>query len=229
MQSACETAIREKAIVVVYGKPGVGKSRCLLEFARRNMLTAPLFILCSRNVTFSYFAKKLARGVGLSQSAITPMLEDNVGVKLLRYPRPLFIDQANHLCERGLGTVCHIWESANVPIVLAGAKSLYDTFMRSQLTEDVRAQLSSRIALYYEMPVLAIAEAKTIIQRGLGGIATDEVVALIYNLTGGVHRHIDMIIPRILDLMAKNEKQVTREELTMKDIISTASSRLMFW
>jgi DNA transposition AAA+ family ATPase len=229
MQSACETAIREKAVVVVYGKPGVGKSRCLLEFARRNMLTAPVFVLCSRNVTYSYFAKRLARGIGLSDSAITPKLEENAAEKLRRYPRPLFIDQANYLCEKGLGTVCYIWESANVPVVLTGTKRLYDTFMSSHLIEDVRAQLSSRIALYYELPGLSVQEAKTIIERGLGDIATDEVVALICNVTGGIHRHIDMIIPRVLDLMERNKEQIAQRELTIKDIISTASSRLMLW
>jgi hypothetical protein len=191
------------------------------------MLTAPVFVLCSRNVTFSYFAKRLARSLGLSEHAITPKLEENVAAKLGRYPRPLFIDQANYLCEKALGTVCHIWESANVPIVLAGTKSLYGTFMSSQLIEDVRAQLSSRIALYYELPELS--EAKTIIERGLGDIATDEVVALICTATGRIHRHIDMIIPRILDLKALNEEQIARREVTIKDIISTASSRLMLW
>jgi DNA transposition AAA+ family ATPase len=227
VQSACETAIREKAIVVIYGKPGVGKSRCLLEFARRNMLTAPVFVLCSRNITFSYFAQRLARGLALSERAMTPKLEDNMVAKLSRYPRPLFIDQANYLGERALGTICHIWESAQVPVVLAGTKSLYETFMSSQLIEDVRAQLSSRIALYYELPELSVSEAKAIIQRGLGSIATDEVVAQICTATGRIHRHIDMIIPRILDIKALNEEQLARGELSIRDIISTASSRLM--
>lgn len=171
----------------------------------------------------------MARGIKLSESGITPKLEEDVAEKLLRYPRPLFIDQANYLCEKALGTVCHIWERAHVPVVLAGTKTLYDTFMRSQLTEDVRAQLSSRIALYYEIPELSIPEAKTIIERGLGNIATDEVVALICNATGRIHRHIDMIIPRILDFMARNEEEIAQGKLTIEDIISTASARLMLW
>jgi DNA transposition AAA+ family ATPase len=227
VQNACDTAIREKAIVVVYGRPGSGKSRCLLEYSRSNMLTAPVSVLCSRNVTYSYFAKMLARKLGLSEKAITAKLEENIAVRLSRYPRALFIDQANYLCEKALGTVCYVWEIAEVPVVLADTKRLYEMFMSSRLTEDVRAQLSSRIALYYELPGLSIPEAKTIIQRGLGEIATDEVVAQICNVTGGIHRHIDMIIPRILDLMARNEEQIARGEVSIKDIISTASSRLM--
>jgi hypothetical protein len=115
------------------------------------------------------------------------------------------------------------------PASFGCTKSLYDTFMRSQLTEDVRAQLSSRIALYYEIPALSIPEAKAIIVRGLGDIADDELVALICNATGRIHRHIDMIIPRILDLMATNEEEIAQGKLTVTDVISMASSRLMLW
>ena len=79
----------------------------------------------------------------------------------------------------------------------------------------------------YELPELSVSEAKAIIQRGLGCIATDEVVAQICTATGRIHRHIDMIIPRILDLKALNEEQLARGEISIKDIISTASSRLM--
>jgi DNA transposition AAA+ family ATPase len=227
VQNACDTAIRENAIVVVYGRPGVGKSRCLLEFARNSMITAPVFILCSRNTTYSYFAQKIARGLGISEHAITPRLEDDIAEKLDKYPRPLFIDQANYLNERSLGTICHIWESANVPIVLAGTKSLFDTFITSQLTEDVRAQLSSRISLYYQLPELSLSEAKAIIQRALSDDATDDLIAQIYNVTGGIHRHIDMLMPRILDLKNRSKEKLEREEVTMMEIVNKASSRLI--
>lgn len=227
VQSACETAIRENMIVVVYGKPGIGKSRCLLEFARSNMLTAPLFVLCSRNITSSYFAQKLARELRLSEHSITPKLEDNIAERLDRYPRPLFIDQANYLGERSLGTICYIWEKSHVPIVLAGTKSLHEIFSTSQLTEDVRAQLSSRVALYYPLPELSLSEAKAIIHRALGEEATDEVVEQIYTMTGGIHRHIDMLIPRIFDLKVLNGEKLSRGEVTMENIITKAGSRLM--
>ena len=32
LRHACDTAINEQAIVVCYGRPGVGKTRCLLEY-----------------------------------------------------------------------------------------------------------------------------------------------------------------------------------------------------
>jgi hypothetical protein len=45
------------------------------------------------------------------------------------------------------------------------------------------------------------------------------VIAQIYNVTGGIHRHVDMILPRIFDLSSG--------EVTMRDIVTVARSRLM--
>jgi NedA-like, galactose-binding domain len=47
VQQAFNTAINENAIVVISGRPGVGKSRCLFEYAVRKMMTAPVSVLCS--------------------------------------------------------------------------------------------------------------------------------------------------------------------------------------
>ena len=37
LEQACATAIDERSIVVIYGRPGVGKSRCLMEYSIRAM------------------------------------------------------------------------------------------------------------------------------------------------------------------------------------------------
>lgn len=190
-------------------------------------MTAPISVLCSRNITPLYFIQRVALNLGLSEHAITARLEDKVAEKLMRYPRPLFIDQANYLGEQSLGTICYIWEVAHVPIVLAGTKSLYDRFTTSQLTEDVRAQLSSRVAIHYPLAELLLSEAKPIIYQALGEDATDEIVAQIYNITGGVHRHLNMIFPRILELMKLNAKELVSGEVKLSELVGRAGSRLM--
>jgi hypothetical protein len=75
------------------------------------------------------------------------MSEIELASKLTRSPRPIFVDQANYLQERSLGTLCFLWEKRRIPIVLAGTKTLFENFYRSKLTEDVRGQPTSRIAL----------------------------------------------------------------------------------
>lgn len=229
LQQACSTAITENVIVVVYGKPGVGKSRCLTEYSVRKMTTSPISILCSTNVTTRYFVQKLAHALGLDDRPPTAKLEDMIAEKLKRNPRPIFVDQANYLNEKSLGTICYIWEIARVPVVLVGTKDLYDLFNSSRLTEDVRAQLSSRVAMHYPLLELSLNEVKGIIKRALGDDATEENIAQIMNVTGGIHRHVDMILPRINELKkhGRNSEKLAKGEITMTDLINTAGRRLM--
>ncbi len=77
------------------------------------------------------------------------------------------------------------------------------------------------------LPELKITEVKAIVVRALGAEATDEVIAQIYNVTGGIFRHVDMIIPRILQLKARAGERLKKKEVTMKDIIIVAGSRLI--
>ena len=51
LRHACDMAINEQAIVVCYGRPGVGKTRCLLEYVVQKMSTVHIQALCSRNTT----------------------------------------------------------------------------------------------------------------------------------------------------------------------------------
>lgn len=95
------------------------------------------------------------------------------------------------------------------------------------MTQDVRAQLSSRVAMHYMLSELTLGEVKGIVERAMGEEATDELIAQSYNVTGAMHRHVDMIIPRILDLKSCNEEKLRTGEVTMRDIIRIAGSRLM--
>jgi DNA transposition AAA+ family ATPase len=227
LQHASTAALRENTIVVVYGKPGVGKSRCLREFTLNCMRTAPIIILCSRNITAGHFLKKIAGQIGINEQVTIPKLEDAIAEKLKHYPRPLFVDQANYLTEKSLGSICYIWEVAHIPVILSGTKALYNLFTTSPLTEDVRAQLSSRVARHYLLAELSLSEVKAIIQEALGADATPAVIAQIFNITGAIHRHVDMIIPLILELMSQNREKLAKGEVKLSDIIATAGSRLM--
>ncbi|MDT5063174.1 MAG: hypothetical protein QOH63_3633 [Acidobacteriota bacterium] len=227
LKLGCSIAVSENVIAVIYGRPGVGKTVGLNEFAKREMLTAPIIILCSGNITWTYFVEMLAESLGLNTRVKATKLENIIAEKLSRTPRTIFIDQANYLDEKGLGTICHIWEKAHVPIGLFGTKDLFDLFMKSRMTEDVRAQLSSRIAFHFLLPELTIEEVKGIVQKALETDATDAIVAQIYNITGGIHRHVDMLLKRAIHLREINKKKLETGEVTMKEIITTAGSRLI--
>jgi DNA transposition AAA+ family ATPase len=227
LKESCSIAINENSIVLVYGRPGIGKTLCLTEFVLREMSTAPVLILCSRNTTPLYFVECLAKELKLSKSGKIAELEDRIVEALRRSLRAVIADQANYLSEKSLGSLCYIWEKACVPVIMSGTKELIDLFTTSRLTENIRAQLASRVAWHYLLPELSLAETKAIVERALGYEATDEVVAQIFNLTSGVYRHVDRIIPRILQLKARHKKKLDNEEVSIKDIITAAGSKLI--
>lgn len=226
---AWDTAVNEKVIVVAYSDPGAGKTHPLAQLLVRRMTTMPISILCSRNVTTGYFVQRLAEEAGLSIHYSIPRLEDMVADKLKKNPRGIVVDQANYLNERGLGTVCHIWERARVPIMLVGTEELHKLFTTSNMTQDVRAQLTSRVAMHYPLSKLTMKEAKTLLQRALGKDATDANVAKIMEVTGGLFRSVNFIIPHIKRLQAvkDNEEKLRKGSITMENIIVAAGSRLM--
>lgn len=229
LQHACKTAIEENVIVVVYGRPGVGKTRCLQEFAVEKMTTMPIKILCSANTTTRYFVQKIAQQVGVNENITTAKLEDLIAEKLRKRPRPLFVDQANYLNEKALGTICYLWEIARIPIVLLGTKDLHELFTRSSLTEDVRVQLSSRVAMHYPLMELSVEEVKTIVVKVLGPErATASVIRHIYEATGnGNHRHFEMLMPRLKALISKNEDEIQAGTKSVEHLVDAAASRLM--
>lgn len=227
LQQACATAISENVIVVVYGAPGVGKTRCLTEFSTRKLTTAPVSVLCSANITTKHFVQKIARSLGLDERQPIARLEDAIAEKLKKNPRALIVDQANYLNEKSLGSVCYLWELARIPVVLVGTLDLFDLFNTSRLTQDVRAQISSRVAMHYPLAELSLTEVKSICKRALGDDATDETVSKIMNVTSGNHRHVDMIFPRINELKKRNADKLKTGEVSMVDIIETAGRRLM--
>jgi hypothetical protein len=49
VKEACSIAVNENSIVLIYGRPGLGKSRCMSEYVLREMTVAPVLVLCSRN------------------------------------------------------------------------------------------------------------------------------------------------------------------------------------
>ena len=54
-------------------------------------------------------------------------------------------------------------------------------------------------------------------------------MAQIITITGGIHRHVDMIVPRILELRERNRAKLEAGAVTMEQIVRAAGSRMMAW
>ncbi|HYP29381.1 MAG TPA: AAA family ATPase [Blastocatellia bacterium] len=225
-QTACKVAIESNLIVIIYGTPGIGKTRCMREYSVRKMTTAPVMIMCSPNVTLRHFVQEIAVAVGADHKRPVAQLEQLIIKKLRSAPRPIFVDQANYLNDKSLGTVCYIWELARVPIVLAGTKDLYELFTSSQLQQDVRAQLSSRVAMQFALEALTTEEASLIIKKALPDLTAEEVAAMIQG-TGANFRSLDFSIPGVIRAKEKYKQQLESGEMKMIQIINWVCSKLI--
>jgi DNA transposition AAA+ family ATPase len=227
LREAYLTAVAENAIVVVYGRPGIGKSRALIELAvRETQGTMPIRILCSPNITPRFFMQEIARALGLDDRANVPTLEKMCAEKLTKQAMPIIVDQGNYLSEKALGSICYLWDLARIPIVLVGTKLLHDLFFTSRLTEDVRAQLSRRVSMHYPLAELTQAQGASILKHAIPEL-NNEQIARVLKVTGCVHGHLEAVITRILQLQKKNEKELQSGEVSMDGIIATARGRLM--
>ena len=225
-QNACKTALESNLIVVVYGTPGIGKTRCMTEYSVRKMTTAPISIMCSPNITLRHFVQEISLALGLDDRPAVARLEKLIIERLKRTPRPIFVDQANYLNDKSLGTVCYIWELARVPIVLAGTRDLYELFTSSQMKQDVRAQLSSRVAMHFALEELTTEEASRIVRRALPDLLDDEVAAMITG-TGANFRSLDFSIPWVIRMKEKYRQKLESGEMTMIEIINWVCSKLI--
>lgn len=219
--AACNTAIERNVIVVLYGPPGLGKSRCLREYAKRNLTTSPVMVLCSANVTTRFFAQKIGDELRLNTRLSTAELEDKITERLKRSPRPIFVDQANYLNDKGLGLLCHIWEVSQVPIVMLGTQDLFSLFSASRLTEDVRMQLATRVEWPCPLAELSQKECTRLVEQTLGTVSEADARE-IYRITRGNFRFLARTLRNLTEL-----RQANGDAGELADLIEAARARLI--
>ena len=81
--------------------------------------------------------------------------------------------------------------------------------------------------MHYPLMELSIQELKTIVTRVLGSRATGDIVESIFNATNGNHRHLDMILPRLSEMIDINQPAIDQGRLHITDLVHRAASRLM--
>lgn len=238
-QFLCNTAIKDNVIGVGYGSPGFGKSKSMLQYSGSNLKTRPIHILCSANITTGYFVHRLAREAGITPRGCIPQVEDDIADRLIKQKRLIFVDQANYLNPKSIGTICHLWERARVPIVLTGTYKLYELFNSLSDTEDIKGQFVSRIALFVNLMGISAGEVKSVVERTIGKHASSETVAEIFNtiarkttVDGEVmemasFRNLDFLMARLVTLIEKHTGEIERGETLVRDLVPEAANRLM--
>lgn len=229
VQYACDLALREGCIVVIYGHYGVGKSRSLAEFCDRHMRSRPVSVLCSGVTTARSLTATLAERMRVSPRGSLAQVLDRTAERFRSLRRPLFVDQANYLDRRAISCITHIWEVAKpLGVVLAGTPTLYDTLVSPSAlgTSDERGQLTSRIRFLLPVGGLSVEEVHRIVAPRMEGWSERDS-QILHEVVGGNHRRLAMCLNDLAALWARHRSAVQAGRYTPRQIIERATDRLL--
>jgi len=202
VRNACAAALIEHGLIVITGNPGMGKTRCLLEYAKREMPIPPLFLACRTQMRAGDLIRKIAHELELDARQSAPKLEAEIIARLKQQPQALFIDDADRLNERGLATLSHLWDQAQVAVVLAGEPGLYERIKSIEMVE-------SRVSAYWMLADLSDEEITSLLRKVAGDRLSQAELATIRRLTGGTFKQVGrllLIVDRLLALKAAGKE-----------------------
>lgn len=180
----CEFALRARALVVIAGPPGNGKTTAAGEFMRRQLRggnTAMVFITASSLSTSSSILSDIAAELGLKHRRTQAEMLGLVIAELKGHTHLLIVDDAGFLNVRTLEALRAIYDQAACGLILMGTRTLLRTFEvapTSRLYEDL-GQLFSRVDLVERIPeAVSKKEAAQMIARRCPWMAAGDVETL---------------------------------------------------
>jgi len=200
-------------MALVYGEPGLGKSRTALWWAVKN---DAVYIRSSNMMSGRWFLEELVEELGESPLYKSSDLFNQAVSQLTQYPRPLIIDEIDYLLSdsKAIETIRDIYDRTEVPIVLIGMNKANKKFIRYRHIYD-------RFSEILKFEIFSFEEVKNIVQD-LSDAEIDEAgIKLIFNHANRF-RQIVSIISKAEKISKANSDIVITEkilETCIKDVL----------
>jgi DNA transposition AAA+ family ATPase len=200
-------------MALVYGEPGLGKSRTALWWAVKN---DAVYIRSSNMMSGRWFLEELVEELGESPLYKSSDLFNQAVSQLTQYPRPLIIDEIDYLLSdsKAIETIRDIYDRTEVPIVLIGMNKANKKFIRYRHIYD-------RFSEILKFEIFSFEEVKNIVQE-LSDAEIDEAgIKLIFNHANRF-RQIVSIISKAEKISKANSDIVITEkilETCIKDVL----------
>lgn len=214
VMEACEFAMRERRIVLVVGRPGLGKTVALKEWHERQVRsgTEVLYHFTSPAIKQHSMAKMLARRFELAERGTTHDLLEAVVAKMRRRPSPLVIDEANHLNVPCLEALRYLYDQVRIPLVLCGSIQLQRTLSDRGDRYVELEQLQSRIGLRVILEALRQQDTERLLVRHFGTQVHPDLVVEYHRRSQGVVRDLVNAIESTREILRVNRlEEVTTE------------------
>lgn len=225
ISEACQYAVAENEMVVVYGPPGVGKTTGVRRFLAAQAKAGDAnFVFVTANPTTSYavLLRRIADEMGLNSGFAAPILGEKLVAALKRSPHLIVVDDASFLHLRALETLRYLHDQAAAGIVLVGTRALMLRLLGAsgRLGEEL-AQFYERVGLRVELPPsLAKAELAAIARAHDPSLTEAEVGRVLARPRGP--RGMVKLLRRLDSLRAIEQP----EGVTFADLLATAEQQI---
>jgi DNA transposition AAA+ family ATPase len=222
---AVEYAKRHRALTVILGEPGSGKTQGLQYLAAQNPADLILFTMNVLNGSKTRVIGHMARNLPgfMSSSKSSDILLENICDYLRRKPKVLIFDQSNFLTVEGLLAICAVQDDTEVGVVLSGTAVLDEKLLGD---EQIIDRVKWRAVLPAELTKVNIT---AIVDLFLGDAVGDtkEIVAWIYGRCmkrkRRRYRWIHAILNESYARCVAKGKPLTTEELDRSEVLTGLS------
>ena len=200
-------------MALVYGEPGLGKSRTALWLAAQN---DAVYIRSSNLMTGRWFLEELAEELGEMPKYYTSDLFKQCINKLLEKPQTLIIDEIDYLAgdQKTIETIRDIHDKTNIPIILVGM-----TLVEKKLSR--YRHLYDRLSDIVKFKAFSTPDISEIINQLCEVKVTESAISLIH-LQSNRFRQIIRLISKIESVARTNNLEIVDENI-LKEIIKNES------
>jgi len=210
----CKACAREKAMGVLMGPPGSGKTTALQEYLRQD--PQAVYIVADVLMTSKQLIEAIARGVGAEPGGSLWDVMQRVLRILRAEPRLVIVDEADMLISsstksvRKLEILRLLYDQGHVGVVVCGLPRLRIWLTKGPSLRDNLAQLYSRVSILRELQGITKSEMQEILaQFNMTPAAKEHLLSQGCARDAGGIRRLTTILDRALLLAEGNV--ITRE------------------
>ena len=199
-----------KALGLLYGPPGIGKTFAIEEFIDRvekqNDLEKPGVLLLAAHSASTPKSLMAALRVqaGIAHQATASTLAEGLVRKLITGHYLTIVDEANHLNIEAMELLRYVYDLGRLGEILLGTLRLYEVYTDGSRPARELEQLWSRVGICELLPGLMEHEARQMIQKALGRIP-ESTTKQILRKTGNSIRRITNLLERLQELTKISE------------------------
>lgn len=195
---AIAQAAISRQFVIVIGPSGIGKTLAAKHFGNAYTNGGFVFVEPYDGIRPRAFLAMLTEALGLEPRGDMDALIKTIRGHLREFPQIIVVDEADFVPQVTLNHLVHIWNAANIGIVLLGTRK-FDDLLKSAGLERLRTR--KRVTLYLSRP--SVSEIAEVMREQFGKAADDDAIKAMQSFALS-YRELDTLVGLAKDIWEKN-------------------------